>query len=306
MNRWALPLAGAAALAVTLVVAPGAALAGWRAAFLAFTAVTVGAVALLLIARLTGAAWGEPLRPLAAPLWLLFPAFLPVVVHQALTVPRPLHLVLWLSWPLFLLRGLLAIGLWWWLGRLARAGGPAPLWAGLGLVAHGILLTIVGTDWLLGASPGQPESAVAMVWTTLGVLGACGAACLLELGPAAARRDLSFLLVAGGLGLAYLLFMDFLIVWYGELPGRIGWYVERTRFPWVALPPLALVAGLFVPVAGVGLVRTDAARRVAGGCALAAVLLVACWFVGPPVAWSLLAALGGAALATAALGSARA
>lgn len=297
MKRWPVAAAGLLVFGATLVGAPAAALAGWRAAFVALGVVPVGAVTLLLIARLTGAAWDAALQPLLRPLPWLLPAFVPVVIHQALVVPRPAHLAVWLSWPAFLLRGLVAIGLWWGLGRLVRQGGPSPLVAGLGLVAHGIVLTIVGTDWLLGSSPGQPQSAIAMVMTTMALLGACGSACLLRLGPDRARRDLSFLLLAAALGLAYLLFMDFLIVWFGNLPTRVGWYVTRTRFPWVALPTVALLVGLFGPILGIGLVRTDRGRQAAGAGALLALLAVGLWFCGPPAAgWAILAAIGAAVL----------
>ena len=293
---WIAAAAGVVLLAVLLARDPAAALAGWRAVFVALGAMPAGAVLLLLIARLTGADWGAALLPLAGAAWLLLPGFVPLVVQQALFVVPPPHLATWMAWPFFAGRGFIAIGLWWWLARRIARGGVSLLGAGLALVAHGIVLTIVGLDWLLGTSPSQPESAAAMVMVTIEVLAAAGAACLLRLGPAETRRDLSYLLLAAALGLAYLLFMDFLIVWYGNLPARVGWYVVRETMLWAALPSLALGLALALPIVCVGLIRGARAQAVAGGGALAGLLVGTVWIVGPPGGLALPAALAGAAV----------
>ena len=78
--------------------------------FLSVGAIPVGAVLLLLIARVSGADWARALGPLTRLIWLLLPAFVPLVVQQALFVVRPPHLVLWMAWPFFALRGAAAIG----------------------------------------------------------------------------------------------------------------------------------------------------------------------------------------------------
>lgn len=279
-------LAGLGALiAILLLIAWPGALGGWRAAFLALGSVPAGAVMLLLIARVVGADWDGALLPLAGRVWLLLPAFVPLVIEQAIT-PLPDHLHLWLSWPLFALRGAIAIAFWWWMARLLARGRPGVLGAGLALVAHGVIDTIVGTDWLLGTSPGQPESAVAMVMAAMQLVAATGAACLLCVGSERLRRDLSFLLIAGALALPYLLFMDFLIVWYGDLPSRIGWYVTRNLAPWVVVPATALILGLFLPIAAIALIRSGRARSFAGGSALAALMMVALWQEGPGGGWA--------------------
>lgn len=298
MTRAAVAGGGALLAILILLLAPAAALGGWRAAFLAAGSVPAGAVMLLLIARLTGADWGAALLPLAGLAWMLLPAFVPVAVEQALFVTPPQHLAWWLAPPAFVLRGLLAIGLWWWLARALARNALSPLGAGLGLVAHGVVVTIVGTDWLLGTSPGQPNSAIGMAWVAAQVVAATGAACLIRLGTPALRRDLSFLLVAAALGLAYLLFMDFLIVWYGNLPARVGWYVARQAMPAALLPSAALLLGLALPIACVALVRTEGARGLAGAGALAGLVGVMLWMVGPS-GLALPAAAGGAALAAA-------
>ena len=269
------------ALAALLFAAPQATLAVWRALFLAAGSVPIGAVALLMIARLTGADWRAALVPFARPAPLLIAAVVPVIVQQALFVAPPAHLAGWLWWPAFAARSLIAIGIWCWLARSAVAGRLSQRGAAIGLVAHGLAVTIVGTDWILGVAPGQPQSAIGMVLVTMQLLAACAAACLLRTGDARVRRDLSFLLLAAALGLGYLLFMDFLSVWYGNLPQRVGGYVARGAMPWRWLPPAALGLGLAVPIAATAFGRDDRARRVAGGSALVGAVLIATWLVVP-------------------------
>ncbi len=90
-------LAGAAALAALAIVDPRSAADGWRAGFLLLSAPPIGAVALLLIARVVGADWDAALMPMLAALpWLGFLA-IPVVIGQALFHYPDGHLHLWLS-----------------------------------------------------------------------------------------------------------------------------------------------------------------------------------------------------------------
>lgn len=284
--------AGAVALAWLALAAPIAAADGWRAAFLLLSAPPLGAVALLLVARIVGADWDAALAPLlrAVP-WIALPG-VPVVIGQALFHRPPGHLHDWLGPLPFLLRSALALLFWGWTARaLARdtVTRPGPL-----LLAHGAIVSVMGYDWLLGVAPAQPNSAAPMILATMQMLGACALACAAGLGTARMRADLGYLLVALALGLAYLLYVDFAIVWFGNLPDHVGWYVGRARSP---LPALALVIGLLAPILLVGLGRSDAARRWAGRAALIGLGLVAIWFVAGGSGWcASLAALAGVAV----------
>jgi hypothetical protein len=123
-------------------------------------------------------------------------------------------------------------------------------------------------------------------------IGAAAAfACAARLGTAAQRRDLAYLIVASALGLAYLIYMDFVIVWFGDLPEHVGWYAQRYGLSAI-LPATATAIGLFAPILLVGIGRSDAARRQAGGLALLALALILAWFsAGSAVYLGLLALL---------------
>jgi len=290
-------LVGAVALAAFAVVDPRAAADGWRAAFLLLSAPPIGALALLLIARVVGADWDAALVPLLPALpWLGFLA-IPVVIGQALFHYPDGHLHLWLSPLAFAVRSVLALLFWSWTARAIACAGvtrPGPL-----LLVHGLVVSVMAYDWLLGVAPAQPESVAPMVLAVMQIGGAAALACATGLGTAAQRRDLAYLLVACGLGLSYFLYIDFVIVWFGNLPAHVGWYVDRRILPAAVLPGLALLLGLLAPMLLVGLGRHDAARGWAGRSALVALGLVAVWIVAGPGGWI---GLGAALAATLAIG----
>lgn len=292
MRALTLAVPGLVVLAALAWLDPRIAADGWRAAFLLLSAPPLGAVALLLIARVVGADWDAALRPLLVFVpWLALLA-VPVAIGQALFHwPRD-HLHVWLSPPLFVARTALALLFWSWTARSLRCGTvtqPGPL-----LFAHGLVAAVMGYDWLLGAAPAQPDSVAPMILAAMQIGGAAALACAARLGSAAQRRDLAYLVVAAGLGLAYFLYVDFAIVWFGNLPEHVGWYADRYDLPAAALPGLSLALGLVAPALLVGLGRGDKARRWAGSSALSALGLIAVWFVAGPGGWiALLATLAG-------------
>ena len=284
--------AGIVALFVLIAIAPHAAADGWRAAFLWLSAPPIGAVALLLIARVVGADWDAALRPMLGwTPWLALPA-IPLIVDQALFHWPDGHLHIWLSPPAFALRSVVGWAFWAWLARALASGRVLP--AGPLLLAHGLVVSVMGYDWLLGSAPAQPNSAAPMILAVVQIGGASALACAAGFGSPAQRRDLAYLLVASALGLAYLLYIDFAIVWFGDLPAHVGWYAGRQVMPTAVLPGLALLIGLLAPILFVGLGRNDSARRRAGMSALLALGLTLCWIAAGPAGWlGLLAVLAG-------------
>jgi hypothetical protein len=287
-----LAVAGAIALVLLAILAPQAAADGWRAAFLLLSAPPIGAVALLLIARVVGADWDAALMPLLRAVPWLGVLAIPVVVGQAAFHWPADHLHLWLSPPAFALRSAIALLFWAWTARALACRSSVP--AGPLLLAHGLVVSVMGYDWLLGVAPAQPNSAAPMILAVMQIGGAAAFACATGSGTPAQRRDLAYLLIACALGLAYLLYIDFVIVWFGNLPEHVGWYVAREAPLPMLLPGAALMLGLLAPILLVGVRRSDPARRRAGLLALVALGLVAVWIAAGPVGWwGLAAALAG-------------
>jgi hypothetical protein len=107
--------------------------------------------------------------------------------------------------------------------------------------------------------------------------------------------DLTGLLFAAILGLTYLEFVSFLVVWYGDRPSLDAWYLLRARPPWQAPVWIALACdlaamGLMVFRRAVGLHRALTLVSVA---VLVGLLSYQVWLLAPD--------FGGASLLPAAL-----
>ena len=261
--------------------------ATWRTVFVTAGAPAIGSVLLLAIARLVGADWRAAALPLLAMRLTVVGAAL-LGLAQAATVP-PGHLATWMH-PLAVGARAIAFA-----GAVAVAGtrlrnGVSRGEAGVVLAVYAWVVTPVASDWLLGQVPGHSVSAVGMILFVEQIAGACALTLMRGVAEARLRRDLGALMIAGMLGLGYLAYMDYLIVWYGNLPARVPFYLDRSG-P-AALPAVlgALLVGLAAPI---GLLATGRAR-LAGGSVLVGLGLFNLWWVGGGL---LSAAVAGAALA---------
>jgi len=270
----------------------------WRALFLTATAPVVGSALLLLIATLTGARW-----PAAERAWRWLPLValgaIGLAVAQGAT-PAPPHLSWWLN-PLAVgVRGIAAASALWW--ALCRPRSTTT--AGITLALYAALVTPIAADWMLGQVPGHSVSAAGMMLACQQIAAGCALPLLLGQGAEQERRDLAKLMIAAALGLGYLLFMDYLVVWFGNLPKHIDFYVERAT-GWAGWPLwLAGLLGWAFPIA---LLPSDPADRrgLAGASVLAATALVDLWWVGvgAPVALLVVGALAAAGVALARRGA---
>lgn len=251
--------------------------AALRIGFVAASAPAFGAVLLLAIARLTGADW-SPLRPWARLAWLAAPVALLLGVAQAAIAP-PAHLAIWMH-PLFVaVRAAGAAALLGWAG-LRLAGGAGRTFAGVTLALYAALVTPIASDWLLGGVPGHPVSAVGMMLFVVQVAAACALLLLAGGGGEPMRGDLAKLMIAAALGLGYLCYMDYLIVWFGNLPAHVGFYVTRSTPGQAMLVWLTLVVGLAVPIALLAPRRSADRQRWAGASVLAGLILFMAWWIG--------------------------
>jgi hypothetical protein len=292
---------GVAALAALALaaLAPAAAARGWLIGFLACATPVLGAVALTLIGELTGGRWVARTRPVAAASPGLMLLFLPLGLGLAWIYPwttsanLPGHAGLYLTDGFFLARNVVALGVWGALGWVLAHRQASRVVLGLGLLAHAILSIIVGFDWVLSLRPGWVSSDFPMNLIAQQV--AAGAALTLltsSQAPDPERRDLAALVAAGVLGVAYLAFMDYLIVWYGNLPDRVGWYLARRggASPW--LVSVALIVGALAAPLVLVAPRLTARFKTGTAAALALVGLFAyqLYLLAPALGWITLAA----------------
>ncbi|WP_156678105.1 hypothetical protein [Sphingomonas profundi] len=263
----------------------GSLAAAWRILFLTAGAPVIGAVLLAAIGRVTGASWQAAMPSPIAPRLLIAGAALIGIAQMA--TPLPPHLALWMS-PLFVgVRAVVATGLLAFAGARLR-GGATVTEAAIVLALYAALVTPIATDWLLGHVPGHAVSSAGMMLFVEQIAGACALTLATGRGEARFRADMGKLMVAAALGLGYLAFMDYLIIWFGNLPAKIGFYAERDGAAGGALVWAALLLGLAAPIALLATGR----QRLAGTAVLAALLAFNMWWIGGgPLALVLVVAL---------------
>ena len=293
-------------------------------AFVFWTGLATGAMAMLMLQYLTGGAWGIAIRreleaamrtlPLTALAFLPLLAGLPRLYEwthaDAVATDELLRKkVLYLNTPFFVFRAALAFALWlgiaYFLDKWSRAqdahADPAidrrlQLLSGGGLVAYALTTTFTSIDWVMSLEPhwySTMYGVLFIVGQPLGAL-ALATATVLRLSarvPVAAlvggrtRNDLGKMLFAFVMLWAYVSFSQYLITWSGNLPEEISWYLARLRGGWGAVVAAVLLFHFALPF--VLLLSRQANRnpRILFG---AAALLVGMRFVD--VAWLVLPA----------------
>ena len=295
--RRALPALAISAiiLALTVIFSPTRAFAaGWLAAFAFLSMIPLGSVGLLLLHGITGGRWGDDFAPVlvpaarATPLFLL--AFIPIILLRPDLYDWPGHGVpadvarLYLNPPFFAVRTIVALLIW---SAMAwRRMWKSPLWSGVGLFVHGVLVSLIPPDWIMTLRPVSTSAAFGLGFGLEQFFAALAfVAVLSPQGPnPRANRDLAGTMVSSLLGVVYFDFMQFLITWYGNVPDKVGWYVARTYGAWPAIAFVSFVVGAAIPFLSV-LNPTVRARpaplRLVGLLVLTGIALHIAWYVIP-------------------------
>ena len=276
-----------------MVISGGVIGRGWLCGFVLVAMVPIGSLALLLVHGISGGRWGHDLAPVLIPaarsLPLLLLAFLPVIVFrpaiyrwQALDLPP--DVLNWYLNPLFFdLRTVLALAAW---SALAWSGAwVKPLSAALGLAAHLVLMSLIPADWVLTLPPGSTSAGFGLGFGIEQMAAALAfAAVARPVGDPRADRDLAGLIVTTLLGTMYFIYMQFIVIWYGNVPSKVHWYAARATEWWPRLAFLAFLIGAALPFLALlsPLVRgRPGALRVVGGFVLCGVALHIAWLTGP-------------------------
>ncbi len=264
----------------------------WLLCFAIFSGIPLGSLALLMIHRLTGGAWGLALAPFLRPAALCVPivaiAFIPLALAAHALYPwtsDPTAAHLYLNIPAFLVRAAIALIGWSILGVTFGRGGGTQLIAALGLAFYGPMISLVAIDWFLSIDPHYTSTAFGATIAIQQILMASAAAALFV--PQGLREtdlgDLAGFLIAALLGVVYLALMTFIVQWYGNLPDRAQWYILRSQNGWAfvitgcAILAVAAFAILLLP----SIRHSRGGVRVAGALVLTAVGLHLSWLIGP-------------------------
>ncbi|HTT05699.1 MAG TPA: hypothetical protein VMF64_10450 [Steroidobacteraceae bacterium] len=235
-------------------------------------ALSLGSLANLMLHQLTGGRWGEALRaPLSAaasllPVVALFALPLLIdlpAVFQWMSDPGSVadkHW--WLNRPFFLARSAFYLVLWSLLSlrwRLLAARTSAPRspalirFSAAGLILYGFSVSLAAVDWIMSLTPhwysstfglwiGVAAMQAALALAVCGYIGPLAWAALrggsetrrsLQSAPLRALcGDFANLLLMYVLGLTYLSYTQYLIVWAEDLPQEISWYLPRLTTNW--------------------------------------------------------------------------
>jgi hypothetical protein len=188
---------------------------------------------------------------------------------------------------------------------LPRSGGRAGiLVAAIGLIFHAAMMSVLSVDWILSAEPVFVSTSFGATIIVTQMLAALGFAALFARAlDARASRDLGGLMLAVTLGVTYLNFMTVLVIWYGNLPTEVFWFVERLRAPWTEIAIASFVLGAMLPILSLLLEQVRASRmalRWVAGSSLAGIGLYDAWLLAPAYGPE---ALGTALLAAIAMAS---
>jgi hypothetical protein len=298
-------------------------LRSWLFAHLFWTGVSIGCLSLLMINHLTGGVWGIVIRRLleagARTIPVLALLFLPLALGVArvyewarpevmaadpvLRMKQP-----YLNVPFFLVRAVFFFGAWSmlahvlsrWSAELDRTGSLRVARrlrgaSGPGLVLLGLTITFSAVDWAMSLAPrwystiygiifmvGQALSAMALVIVLLVWLR--DESPFTHVVRPQVVHDLGKLLFAFVMLWAYVNLSQFLIIWSGNLPEEIPWYVQRLRGGWRWLALLIVVFHFVLPF--LLLLSRDLKRSAPTLARVAAVLFVLrlidlYWLVAP-------------------------
>ncbi len=261
-------------LAIAIVAVVAAAVLAWffptdffpiyRFVLFASLAPALGSLLFFLIHRLTGGRWGDSLQPFFAAGIIL----LPWIWLAALPLPLlgrawPVHAtgLGYDSRPMVELRAVIFGAVFFALSfgtvpRRGRARGIPSWLPPLGLVGLVFMLHLLADDWLAGLEPDWHSTAFPAVWMTGSAVSGLSLAVLLGViltrpaiagGPRPLGIEWGNMLLASTIFWCYLTFMQFLIIWSGNLPREISWFQTRLHPAGKAAVAFLLVFHFLLP-----------------------------------------------------------
>ena len=156
----------------------------------------------------------------------------------------------------------------------------------VGLMLHVVVVTLAAIDWVMSVQPGWYSSEFGLLLLVAQCAIALAAAVLI--GDGARRQPASsspgLLLLALAAAWIFLHFMQFLVVWAGDLPAEIAWYLPRSAGIGAATAWFGALGGFVLPF--LVLLVPEMRRRTAvvmgvAGLVLFVHLLEMLWLVTP-------------------------
>jgi hypothetical protein len=298
-------LVGLAGLFVGIVLDPKTALASYLVAWTALSAISVGALAVLLTTYLVRAGWTHDLHAFLSGAALTMPVvavlFIPILLGMAHVYPwasdtayLPTFKAAYLTRWFFVLRALFYFVTWTalaaWASRAYGDDAAMKRAASVGLIVWALTSSWAGVDWLESLEPRFHSSIYGLLVIGFQLLsGLSFAIVALLLG--SPTRQMANTAYAGTLLSvlllwAYLHAMQYIIIWAGNIPEETIWYLTRLKGGWAfalwALFILQFVVPFFALLSERVRSSTDALLWLAGAT-LALRYLEAAVLILPPL-----------------------
>jgi hypothetical protein len=277
---------GAAACVAGAVLYPAEQfLRSYLLAYMFWLGISLGALAILMLAHVTSAEWAFPVRRVleAASKNLLGLAvlFIPILVgvRQLFAWARPAALTgehlqqqhIYLNIPFFVVRAVIYFACWifltWLLTRWSALQDAPPdrgyrsryqKLSGFGLVIYGWTMTFAAVDWMMSldnhwrstvygfyVEAGQGLNAFSFLVIVAALLWAYRP--ISDIMTETHLHDMGKLMFAFLILWAYMAFSQGLIYWAANMPSEISWYVARTTGGWWWIGVALIVLQFFLP-----------------------------------------------------------
>jgi hypothetical protein len=257
-------IAGAVVGVIGLFVDAGTTFRMYLAAAIGWTSIPIGCIPILMMLALIGGAWRGELADVVTVAARTMPVaallFVPVLIGVAFIFPwaqpgweadtafRAVYLSRWF----FIVRAIAYFAIWIWLAfQVRRIDRPHAAAASAGLILYGITASLAGVDWAMSLDLHFSSTTYGLIFLThqmMAGLTFAAAVRMLAIPPAAKLIATGGLLVSMILLWGYLHAMQYIVVWSGDLPRDIDWYVRRASHGWgIALWLMFLFQG-FLPL----------------------------------------------------------
>jgi len=290
----------------------------WLVNWLFLLGIALASMADVMIHELTGGKWGLVLRPpleaamstlpllalLAIPLVFGLPDLFPWARADAVSASALLQAKRWfLNEPAFIGRNAAWLAIWSAFAiamrrQLAPGMARAPATrriAVAGLIVYLFTITAAAFDWVASLVPEWYSSAIGLRLAVGQFVAAFGFAVPFAVLRARARgvdagaqprdfQDLGNLLLTFAMVWAYIAFMQYVIVWGGDLPHETSWFLPRVQTSWHALVVPLVLLNFALPVIAMlfrSVKRSGTALAAVCALALAGQWLDTLWLVAP-------------------------
>jgi hypothetical protein len=258
-------------------------LRGYLIAYIFWLGLCLGCLALLMVQHLSGGLWGLVIRRVleaaAKCLPLMFLLFLPILfgrrhLYAWMTDPSLTARNAWyLNTPGWIARWILYFAIWGGLAfTLIRRGNKQdhPLvegaWprfqglSGIGLVLYSLSVSFAVVDWVMSLDPRWGSTIYGLIFIAGQGLSALAFSVVMltiftryspyrEIIKPMQFHDIGKLMVAFVMLFAYFSFSQWLIIWAGNLPEEIGWYLHRIRGGWGVVALIIILFHFALPFA---------------------------------------------------------